>query len=122
VSERRDGPGTLAGIRDRIRAHVVGRERELDLVLAAWRHIVTAKPVLISETAVGPSRKQASQITGLFRGVRQDHLAGLVWFDQAQHDGHYHQDWRLEGDTAAMRAFRAGLNALTPARSPSART
>jgi hypothetical protein len=35
VSEHRDGPGTLAGIRDRIRAHVVGRERELDLVLAA---------------------------------------------------------------------------------------
>lgn len=82
----------------------------------------TAKPVLISETAVGPSREQASQIARLFRGVQRDHLAGLVWFDQAQHDGHYHQDWRLEGDTAAMRAFRAGLNSLTRARPPSART
>ncbi len=35
MSERHDGPGTLAAVRDRIRAHVVGRERELDLVLAA---------------------------------------------------------------------------------------
>ncbi len=35
MSERHDGPGTLAAVRDRIRARVVGRERELDLVLAA---------------------------------------------------------------------------------------
>lgn len=72
----------------------------------------TARPVLISETAAGPSAAQASQIAGLFRGVRRNHLAGVVWFDQAQHAGHFHQDWRLEDSPAAMRAFRAALAAL----------
>jgi len=72
----------------------------------------TAKPVLISETAAGPSAAQAGQIAGLFRGVAQNHLVGVVWFDQAQHDGHYHQDWRLEDSPAAVRAFRAALATL----------
>jgi len=36
----------------------------------------------------------------------------VVWFDQAQHDGHYHQDWRLEDSPAAVRAFRAALATL----------
>jgi len=37
MSERRDGPGAqdMPTVRDRVRARVVGRERELDLVLAA---------------------------------------------------------------------------------------
>lgn len=74
--------------------------------------VFTTKPVLISETAVGPSAAQPGQIVGLFRGVRQDHLVGVVWFDQAQHDGHFHQDWRLEDSQAAVRAFRAGLATL----------
>lgn len=30
-------------------------------------------------------------------------------FDQAQHAGIYHQDWRLEGDLAAIAAFRREL-------------
>lgn len=75
----------------------------------------TAQPVLISETAAGPSPAQAAQIAGLFRGVQQNHLVGVVWFDQAQHDGHFHQDWRLEDSPAAMRAFRAARAALSPA-------
>jgi hypothetical protein len=75
----------------------------------------TTKPVLISETAAGPSTAQAGQITGLFRGVEQDRLVGLVWFDQAQHDGHYHQDWRLEDSPAAMGAFRAAQATLSSA-------
>ena len=69
---------------------------------------LTSKPVLISETAVGP-KAGASKISGLLAGVKADHLLGLVWFDQAQHDGRYHQDWRLEDDPAALAEFRAAV-------------
>jgi glycosyl hydrolase family 26 len=64
-------------------------------------------PLLIAETAVGTTPNRESQIDGLFAGVRAEGLAGLVWFDQAQHAGLYHQDWRLEHDRSALVAFRA---------------
>jgi glycosyl hydrolase family 26 len=74
----------------------------------------TSKPVLISETAVGPVAGP-SKIGGLFAGVKADHLLGLVWFDQAQHDGPYHQDWRLEDNPAVLGAYRtAARNAAAP--------
>lgn len=73
------------------------------------RHF-TAAPILISETATGPGPQQVTQISGLFAGVRADHLAGLVWFDMAQHDGLYHQDWRLEDTPAALAAFRGEVS------------
>jgi Glycosyl hydrolase family 26 len=66
----------------------------------------TSKRVLISETAVGPNSSAAAQVNGLFQGVRANHLLGVVWFDQAQDDGVYHQDWHLEDDPAALSAFR----------------
>jgi hypothetical protein len=69
---------------------------------------LTSKPILISETAVGPTAG-ASKISGLFAGANADHLLGLVWFDQAQHGSAYHQDWRLEDDPAALAAFRAAV-------------
>lgn len=65
----------------------------------------TRTPILISETSVGPVAR-SSKIAGLFAGVRKEHLLGLVWFDQAQHAGIYHQDWRLEDSPAALAAFR----------------
>jgi beta-mannanase len=64
-------------------------------------------PVLISETAVGTTADRAAQIRGLFAGMRADRVLGLVWFDETQHKGVYHQDWRLEDDPAALSAFRA---------------
>lgn len=69
---------------------------------------LTSKPVLLSETANGPHSgpNREKQIKGLFAGVKADHLLGFVWFDQAQHDGLYHQDWRIEDDPAALAAFR----------------
>jgi mannan endo-1,4-beta-mannosidase len=74
------------------------------------------KPVLLSETAVGPEAGQAAKIPGLFAGVRQYGTLGLVWFDIAQDDGLYHQDWRLENSPAAEAAFRASASTLTLAR------
>jgi hypothetical protein len=64
-------------------------------------------PLLIAETAVGTTPNRDSQIAGLFAGVRTERLAGVIWFDQAQHAGLYHQDWRLEHDRSALAAFRA---------------
>jgi Glycosyl hydrolase family 26 len=66
----------------------------------------THKPVLISETAVGPAAGQVRGITNLFAAVHRQRLTGLVWFDQAQHQGIYHQDWRLEDSAAALAKFR----------------
>jgi mannan endo-1,4-beta-mannosidase len=66
----------------------------------------TYAPILIAETAAAPSPEQAGQITGLFAGIRASHLRGAVWFDMAQHDGPYHQDWRLEDSPSALAVFR----------------
>jgi mannan endo-1,4-beta-mannosidase len=70
-------------------------------------------PVLLSEAAAGPgTRHQARDIRQLFTGMRRWHLLGLVWFDIAQHDPPFHQDWRLEDDPAALRAYRKAASAF----------
>jgi hypothetical protein len=76
----------------------------------------TLKPVLLSETAVGPAAGQFSKIANLFAGMHKYQTIGLVWFDIAQHDGLYHQDWRIESSPAAEAAFRLGASSLTLAR------
>jgi hypothetical protein len=76
----------------------------------------TGDPVLLSETAVGPEAGQALKIPGLFAGMRQYKTLGLVWFDIAQDDGLYHQDWRLEDSSAAEAAFRLGASSMSLAR------
>jgi mannan endo-1,4-beta-mannosidase len=71
---------------------------------------VTRKPILISETAVGPSTgHRARDITQLFAGVRRQHLLGVIWFDRDQHGSLSRQDWRVEGDHAALFAFNSGV-------------
>jgi mannan endo-1,4-beta-mannosidase len=72
----------------------------------------TQKPVLLSETAVGPAAGQFAKISDLFAGMHRFKTLGLVWFDKAQHEGIYHQDWRIEDSPAAEAAFRLGVSAL----------
>jgi hypothetical protein len=72
----------------------------------------THKPVLLSEAGVGPRAGQSAKITDLFAGMRQYQTLGLVWFDIAQHQGIYHQDWRIEDHRAAVAAFRLGAAPL----------
>jgi Glycosyl hydrolase family 26 len=72
---------------------------------------LTSAPVLIAETAVGTTTDRETQIGALFAGVRAERLAGVVWFDEAQHSGLYHQDWRLEDDPAALAAFTSAVTA-----------
>jgi mannan endo-1,4-beta-mannosidase len=66
----------------------------------------TRKPVLLSEAGVGPQADQSVNIQNLFAGMRRYQTLGLVWFDIAQHQGIYHQDWRIEDNQAATTAFR----------------
>ena len=73
----------------------------------------TGEPILLSETAAGPVAGQAAKIPGLFAGMRQYGALGLVWFDIAQHDGLYHQDWHLDGDPAGVAAFRRAADGLS---------
>jgi hypothetical protein len=73
----------------------------------------TNKPVLLSETAVGPRADQAAKIGDLFAGMRKYGTLGLIWFDIAQHSGIYHQDWRIEDSAVAAAAFRRGASLLT---------
>ena len=76
----------------------------------------TGLPILLSEVGVGPAADQARKIPQLFAGMRQYGTIGLVWFDIAQHQGIYHQDWHIEDNPAAETAFRRGASALTLAR------
>jgi beta-mannanase len=70
----------------------------------------TQDPVLIAETAVGPLAGQTRGITDLFAGIRLNHYLGLVWFDQHSTGGLYKgENWRLEGDRNALKAFRTAL-------------
>jgi len=66
-------------------------------------------PILLSETAVGPRAGQLAGILNLFAGMAGTGTLGLVWFDIDQHQGIYHQNWRLEGDQVAENAFRLGV-------------
>jgi len=65
----------------------------------------TDAPLLIAETAVGTTADRESQIASLVAGVQAEHLVGVVWFDEAQYAGIYHQNWRLEDDPNALAAF-----------------
>jgi mannan endo-1,4-beta-mannosidase len=70
---------------------------------------LTRKPVLLSETAIGPLAGQPAKIPDLFRGMASAGTLGLVWFDISQHNGVYHQDWRVEDSPAAVRALRLAV-------------
>lgn len=83
--------------------------------IAKIRTFSTA-PIMIAETAVGTTVNRNSQIEGLFTGAHAQGLSGVVWFDQAQTGGIYHQDWRLEDDPSALGAFAAAAATYSGAR------
>jgi Glycosyl hydrolase family 26 len=77
---------------------------------------VTGKPILLSETGVGPDAGQFVKISNLFDGIRQARALGLVWFDESQQGGPYRQNWRIEGDRLAEVAFRLGVSSFALTR------
>lgn len=74
----------------------------------------TSDPVLIAETAAGQlTGHKAKDVRRLFAGAEKDHLTGLVWFNEPQHNGLHHQDWQLKG--RALAAFsKAARNSSRP--------
>ena len=78
-------------------------------VLSSIRRFTQA-PVLIAETGVGPFRGRSQGIKDLFAGVRVNNYLGLIWFDVHSYGGVYKgENWRLEGNTAALAVFRSAL-------------
>ncbi len=66
----------------------------------------TKKPVLISETAVANTPNRVQQIHNLISGVASTPgVIGFVWFDF-----NARMQWRIDGDPAAVQAFRRGLS------------
>jgi Glycosyl hydrolase family 26 len=68
----------------------------------------TDKPVLLSETAVGPEAGQALKIPDLFAGIHKYKMLGLVWFDKVG-GTILRQDWRIENNPVAEFSFRLGV-------------
>jgi mannan endo-1,4-beta-mannosidase len=70
---------------------------------------LTSKPVLLSETAVGPAAGQSDKIQDLFHGMAAYKTLGLVWFDKAEHGGILHPDWRIEDSGPAETFFQLAV-------------
>ena len=70
----------------------------------------TGKPILLSETAVGPDAGQFVKIQDLFHGIATYKMLGLVWFDKDQHGSIDHQDWRIEDSQLAQVSFQLGVS------------
>ena len=77
--------------------------------LRALRRIAH-KPVLIAETAAAQGPRQARQIRSLFSGIRRTSVIGAVWFES--NNSNVRENWLIEGQRAAIAAFRAGAKSL----------
>jgi hypothetical protein len=80
----------------------------LEPTISYVRQLAPGKPVILDETGVAPGSDRPAQISDLFAGVRAMHLVGLLYFDIDQTGGQYKQDWRIEGNSVALAAFRRG--------------
>jgi hypothetical protein len=80
---------------------------------------VTDKPILVNETGIGQVNNQAAAIPGLVQGVLDNHLAGLIYFNENQGTASlYHQNWALTpAGLTALRDSLARVNAATSAAS-----
>ena len=100
MSEHRAGPGapgTLAGIRDRIRARVVGRERELDLLLAA----VAAGRDILLEGPPGTSKSTLLRAITAEWGIPLLFVEGNADLTPAKLVGHHNPARVLREDYSA---------------------
>ena len=70
----------------------------------------TSKPVLLSETAVGPDAGQFVKIPNLFEGWPATRRSGWCGSTRPSSGGIYHQDWRIEDNQQAEIAFRLSVS------------
>lgn len=68
----------------------------------------TRAPVLLSETSIGPGtgRHQFRDLRAIFTALRYHQFLGMIWFDKAQHQPPFHQDWNLQDRPALLAEFR----------------
>jgi Glycosyl hydrolase family 26 len=69
----------------------------------------TGKPILLSETAVGPTAGQFIKIQNLFQGMATYKTLGLVWFDKDQQRSIEHENWRIEDNQQAEISFQLAV-------------
>jgi MoxR-like ATPase len=97
MSERRSGPGTLVQVRDRVRAHLVGRERELDLLLAA----VAAGRDILLEGPPGTSKSTLLRAITAEWGIPLVFVEGNADLTPAKMVGHHNPARVLREDYSA---------------------
>lgn len=74
---------------------------------------LTNKHILLAEIGIGQRAGQAAKIPELVPGIIRCGLLGFVWYDvDSRPATMWHQDWRLEGHGAALRALRRSLDSL----------
>ena len=95
--DRRSGPGTLTAVRDRIRTHIVGRERELDLVLAA----VAAGRDILLEGPPGTSKSTLLRSITAEWGIPLVFVEGNADLTPAKLVGHHNPARVLREDYSA---------------------
>jgi Glycosyl hydrolase family 26 len=84
-----------------------------DLFEAAYRElteeVAPTKPVMLGEVASnGGNRGKGRWLKDMFRQIRLEYrrIRGLIWFDKVDRDIY----WPLEGQPAALSAFRRGVH------------
>ena len=97
MSERRGGPAALAQVRDRIRTRVVGRERELDLLLAA----VAAGRDILLEGPPGTSKSTLLRAITAEWGIPLVFVEGNADLTPAKLVGHHNPARVLREDYSA---------------------
>ena len=97
MSERHGGPAALAQVRDRIRARVVGRERELDLLLAA----VAAGRDILLEGPPGTSKSTLLRAITAEWGIPLVFVEGNADLTPAKLVGHHNPARVLREDYSA---------------------
>jgi hypothetical protein len=70
---------------------------------------LSSDPILITETAGGPTAGKLRVVRQVVAGVAAYHLAGFIWFDIAQHGNSTHQDWVIETNPQALAAYRRAV-------------
>jgi len=70
---------------------------------------LSSDPILISETAAGPTADKLRAVRQLVADMTAYHLAGFTWFDIHQHGNSTHQDWRIETSPRALAAYRCAV-------------
>ena len=97
MSERHGGPAALAQVRDQIRARVVGRERELDLLLAA----VAAGRDILLEGPPGTSKSTLLRAITAEWGIPLVFVEGNADLTPAKLVGHHNPARVLREDYSA---------------------